>query len=177
MFFPFKDDNAVLTKFKPSWSEGIVLTGIMPSSLLCVLSPPFSAESPLGIRLKFIWVIDITYEPGFFAMWLASQFFTICGQLSWLRTNWASSFLVLVAVLGCGSFTPSYVTGTCISCTAPAQEPVDVFFKEWMYEVCYTSQLIYVLHSLFAFLCAALGLFSFIPLDQWYQEDFLRQVA
>lgn len=35
-------------------------------------------------------------------------------------------------------------------------------------EVCCTSQLTYVLHSLFVTLDAALGLFSFIPQDQRY---------
>lgn len=41
VFFPFKDDIAVLTKFKLLQSEGIVLASVPPSFLLSVPSVAF----------------------------------------------------------------------------------------------------------------------------------------
>lgn len=121
VFFPFKDDIAILTKFKPSRSEGIVLTSVLPSSLLSVSSILFffSAGSLLEIRLWLMWVIGTTYEP--FAVWFASQLSAICWQLSWLRSNWAFPLLVLGAVLEWGPLYTSLhdlgVRCLCCSCS------------------------------------------------------------
>lgn len=146
VFSPFKDDIAILTKFKPSCSEGTVTNPCFTFlPFVCLLCPFFFFSfcwEPLGNHTSVnvshwycIWA-----RP--FAMGFASQLLAICWQLSWLRSNSVFTFMELGAFLGWGIFTPSYMIGVCIACAAYVQESDYMFYKEWTYWVCCTFQLI-----------------------------------
>lgn len=59
VFFPFQDDIAVLTKFTPSQSEGIVLT-LPPFVCPC----PFFCREPLGNQISVPVSHWYRCEPG-----------------------------------------------------------------------------------------------------------------
>lgn len=116
VFFPFKDDIAVLTKFKLLQSEGIVLASVPPSFLLFVPSVAFflflKFQEPLGNQTSVCLRRSCHTQAIFiFLQWDLRVGFHLS---SWLSASLASAFVVLVAVLGCGSLTPSYMTWTCI---------------------------------------------------------------